>query len=282
MTIAGQAYTVTPSGAKAPSRATLRRQRIWPVGLRSGDATLHSGIPVLCQNSSTLSRSLSSVNTPLWDATGSYTNVIVENGSTDHFVMNLTQSAVGGITGNRSDIVTGATYADINTSLTGKIGVKSGVTGASLKISGTVSSSGYTGPAKGKASATLDLVAKTLTIAGSMKLCVSTPIGKKCETVPTDGVVDLPSGVSGDWTLDTDLAAIGDELSGTGLITLSNGRTLTYEVSGKYDEKTGDAKLKLTGQGEAERTSLSIVTHGTEMDLTELKGKVLGQKPLFP
>jgi len=35
----------------------------------------------------------------------------------------------------------------------------------------------------------------------------------------------------------------------------------------------------LAGQGEAAKTSLSLTTTGANMDLTALKGKVLGQKP---
>jgi len=88
--------------------------------------------------------------------------------------------------------------------------------------------------------------------------------------------------MNGDWTLDTSIAAGGDKLTGTGILTLSNGRMLSYQITGSYKTTSEIAKLKLVGVGEAARTSFSLATQGTNMVLTALKGKVLGQKPAFP
>jgi hypothetical protein len=219
-------------------------------------------------------------NTPLWDTTGSYANDIIANGNTDAVIMDLTQSATGKITGTRTDAIVGS--GDVTTTITGKVTVKGGVAGAMVKMKGTVTADGYTGPATGKGTATIDPSTLTIHLAGSEKLCVNTPIGKKCETFSADSTYDLPSGINGDWTLDTDITATADKLSGTGTLTLFTGRTLTYQITGSYSTTTEDAKLKLVGEGSAAGSSLSLTTHGTNMDLIALKGKVLGQKPTLP
>jgi hypothetical protein len=82
--------------------------------------------------------------------------------------------------------------------------------------------------------------------------------------------------------LDTDITATADKLSGTGTLTLFNSRDFTYQITGSYSTTTEDAKLKLVGETDAVGTSISLTTHGTAMDLTALKGKVLGQKPTLP
>jgi hypothetical protein len=219
-------------------------------------------------------------NLPLWDTTGSYTNHISASGKSDTVIMDLTQSATGKITGTRTDSISGGSH--VTMTITGKVTVKGGVTGAKVKMKGTVTADGYTGPATGKGTTTLDSSALTIEIVGSEKLCVNTPIGKKCETFTADTTSALPAGLTGDWTLDTNIAADGDKLSGTGTLTLSTGRVLTYQITGSYSTTAEDAKLKLVGETDAIGTSLSLTTHGTAMDLTALKGKVLGQKPTLP
>jgi hypothetical protein len=87
--------------------------------------------------------------------------------------------------------------------------------------------------------------------------------------------------MTGDWTLGIDTAANGSKLTGTGTITLSNGRELGYQIIGSYSAKTQLAKLKLIGVSDAAGTSLSLSAHGAGMDLVVLKGKVLGQKLSF-
>ena len=65
-------------------------------------------------------------------------------------------------------------------------------------------------------------------------------------------------------------------------MTLDDDRTFTYQIIGTYTAKSGVSKLKLVGESDAIGSSLSITTQGTNMDLTALKGKVLGQTPTIP
>lgn len=219
-------------------------------------------------------------NPPLWDVTGSYTNHTIANGHADTVIMDLAESATGKLTGTRRDSVSDGTQVTAN--ITGKVAIKRGVTGAKVKMKGTVHAGGYDGPATGKGTATFDPVALSIEVVGSMKLCVKTPRGKMCETLAAGTTSALPAGTDGDWTLETDITASGDKLSGTGTITLSNGRVFNCQVTGSYNATTEDAKLKLVGEGDAAGVKLSILTHGPNMDVTALTGKILGLKLIFP
>jgi hypothetical protein len=88
--------------------------------------------------------------------------------------------------------------------------------------------------------------------------------------------------MNGDWELGISVGANRNKLTGTGTLTLSNGRVLTYQIVGSYNTKSQLSKLKLVGEGEAAGSSLSLTTHGAGMDLTALTGKVLGQPLKYP
>ena len=223
-------------------------------------------------------------NKPLWDVSGSYTNDSSSNGVSDHAIMVITHTAKGQITGSRTDEITeGLNSADAIGTLTGKVSVRAGVPTATLNERGTLtglhSGVSYTGTVVGKATATVDPLALTINSVASERLCAH---GGRCVTDSGDETYDLPAGMTGDWTLDTAITNAATRLSGTGTLTLSNGRVLTYKITGSYIARTAVAKLKLIGQSDAVGTSLSLTTHGLAMDLTRLTGKVLGQKPTLP
>jgi hypothetical protein len=221
-------------------------------------------------------------NTPLWDVTGSYTNSSTINGASNHQIVDIIQAVKGQITGSFNDTIddSGAVI-DVGSSITGKISVKGGVISASLKMEDGTMTGYYTGTAKGGAILTFD--ASTLIINNDYKLTLCEKSKKTvCKTYSGSAPFSVPAGVTGDWMLDTDITATGDKLSGTGTLTLSNGRAFTYKITGIYSTKSDAAKLILVGQGDAVGTSLLLTTQGTNMDLTALKGKVLGETPTFP
>jgi hypothetical protein len=222
-------------------------------------------------------------NTPLWDTSGIYTNNSETNGVMDTTVVQIQESATGQITGDRSERdVEGENFADIDGPVAGTISVKAGVLTASLKSSGDVNGVedgvSFTGHATGKSIETLDTNLLIITTSGVEKVC---PTGGKCVTEAGTETSPLPPTMNGDWTLDTGITAAGDTLTGTGTLTLSNARSLSYQIDGSYSTKTQVAKLKLVGTGDAAGTSLLVTTFGVAMELTSLKGKVLGQKPTF-
>jgi hypothetical protein len=221
-------------------------------------------------------------NTPLWDVTGSYTNSSTINGASNDQTVDITQTAKGQITGSFNDTIhDDGAVIDVGSSIAGKISVKGGVISASLKLEDGTMTGYYTGTAKGGAILTFD--AFTLTITNDYKLTLCEKSKKtKCNTYSGSAPFSVPAGVTGDWTLDTDITANGDKLSGTGTLTLSTGRAFTYKITGIYSTKSDAAKLILVGEGDAIGTSLLLTTQGTTMTLTTLKGKVLGQTPTFP
>ncbi len=220
-------------------------------------------------------------NTPLWDTTGSYTN---DSLADTVVIVDQQQSAKGLISGTLTETyyLSSANNFIATGPITAKGFVKSGVVGASLKESGTMTGVNdgvdYTGTYTGKGIVTLDPDALTVLLTGSIKECVD----KRCETTPSSFTYTLPVSMTGDWSLANNITATGNKLSGTGTLTLSNDRSLTYLITGSYNSKSEVAKLKLVGQGDALGTSFSLATHGTNMVLTTLKGKVLGQTPTAP
>jgi hypothetical protein len=222
-------------------------------------------------------------NTPLWDVSGVYTNNSDTNGVMSTIIVQVQESATGVITGNRSERdVEGGNSADIEESLSGKMSVKAGVPTASLKSSGTVTgvenAVSFTGHVTGKSAKTIDTNTLTLTTSGTEKVCAT---GGKCVTEAGTDTSPLLPGMNGDWMLDTDITATDDKLTGTGTLTLSNARAFSYQITGSYSTKSQMAKLKLVGTGDAAGTSLAVSTFGSAMELTALKGKVLGEKPTF-
>ena len=218
-------------------------------------------------------------NTPLWDVTGNYSLSGSSNGVTDNATFVITNAANGKITGTQTETLNDGSFTiHVASAVTGKISVKGGAAAARIKSTGTFSGT-FSGTAKGKSTATVDPDALTVLVNFSEKL---RPAGHSGVTFSASASTSLPAGMTGDWTLDTDITTNGTKLAGTGTLTLSNGRTLEYQISGSYNTQTEVAKLKLVGEGDATKTSLSLTTQGANMDLTALKGKVLGQKPVFP
>ena len=217
-------------------------------------------------------------NEPLWDVTGTYALNGSSNGVTDNAIFVITNSAKGAITGTQTETLNdGSITVNVHSIVTGKISVKAGATVASLKSAGTFSGS-LSGTARGKSTETI--VESNLTIVANVSESLSARGHNKKFAATTSA--SLPAGMDGDWQLDTAITNAVNKLSGTGTLTLSNGRDFTYQITGNFNTKTGVAKLKLKGQGDALGTSISMTTEGTNMDLTVLKGKVLGQKPTGP
>jgi len=224
-------------------------------------------------------------NLPIWDTTGTYTNTSLVDGATDNLTVVITNEASGLVTGTRTEsLIDGGEKTYIHAPFTGKVFVKHGVTGAALKITSGVATGvfdgvDYTATVKGGSIATIDPSTLTVLNTGKQEICPKNIKGVKCTTLSGTEPADLPAGMTGDWTLENDIAASGDKLSGTGMVTLSNGRVLTNLIVGTFTTRGNASKLKLVGIGDAMGTSLSLVTTGTAMDVVALKGKILGQKP---
>jgi hypothetical protein len=99
--------------------------------------------------------------------------------------------------------------------------------------------------------------------------------------VHQDVTVALPAGNDGSWTLTLDLNSTTPP-GGNAEITLPNGRFLPYAVRGKYSSSTDSTKLTLSGFGNSRGSKLTLRVAGTNALLTELRGRVFGQKLKHP
>jgi hypothetical protein len=220
-------------------------------------------------------------NTPLWDVSGIYTN---NTGTNDVVIEDIQQQANGKITGLRTETyVDGMDHADASGPVTGRVFARAGAVGASVKDSGGITgvSGGvdYTGAYSGEDTEIIDPSSLAIYDSGSTRVCI---VGKRCDAETSADTVPLPAGMNGNWELDISIAANGNKRTGTGTLTLSNGRVLTYQIVGSYNAKNQLSKLKLVGESEATGSSLSLTTYGAGMDLTGLTGNVLGQPLKYP
>jgi hypothetical protein len=219
-------------------------------------------------------------NSPLWDITGTYESSGSSNGVSGSATFILTSSAAGAISGSVTEIFSGATFTltDVGT-VSGKVSeLSTNVTICKLKTSGVV-----TGTTRGtaKGSGIVTVIKSNLTISVDEKETLALKHFGSI-TFHNNKTSDLPGGVTGDWTL-TIISTNVDTFEGLGIITLYDGLALTNTLSGSYNSTTGEAKLKLTGEGANKGVSLSLTTtNGAAMDLATLSGKVLGQKPVYP
>jgi len=218
---------------------------------------------------------------PLWDVSGSYTNVDTTSG-TDTVIETIQQQASGLITGTRTETyVNGSDSVEGSGPIAGKTVPSPGMVRASLKenesLSGVRGGIAYSATASIRETAAF--IPPTLYVSGSARLC---PVGGKCSAGTESFTVPLSADVSGGWTLTINPILSANTISGSGTVTLSNGRQLEYQITGTYSPKTQLSKLKLVGLGDAVGTSFSLTTEGTDMTLLNLKGKVLGQKPTYP
>jgi len=62
------------------------------------------------------------------------------------------------------------------------------------------------------------------------------------------------------------------------VVTLSTGRSFTYQVIGAHNVKRGSTILRLKGINEATTSFLNLYTQGDGQTLVKLPGRLLGQK----
>jgi hypothetical protein len=95
--------------------------------------------------------------------------------------------------------------------------------------------------------------------------------------IDQDIVVPLQAGNDGSWVLKLNLTSTTPP-GGNAAITLPNGRFLQYSARGSYSESKDQTKLTLRGFGNSDGSKLSLRLATTNAILTDLGGRVLGQK----
>jgi hypothetical protein len=104
----------------------------------------------------------------------------------------------------------------------------------------------------------------------------------KCVTSYDGYQIPLSAEMDGSWALAVDTTAQGTKLGGFAVLTLSNGRTFTYQISGTYDERRQRGVLRLVGTNEAVKSRVTLWVEGNELVLTKVTGRILGQSLSFP
>jgi hypothetical protein len=92
----------------------------------------------------------------------------------------------------------------------------------------------------------------------------------------------LPEGNDGHWNLQLTLTPHGTYLSGDAVVTFANGETQEFHVSGKYSSFSDRTRLLLTSTWRDRGSMLWVNLVGPDLDIESLKGRVSGQKVLFP
>ncbi len=219
-------------------------------------------------------------NPPLWDISGNYQRT--SNYST--VTLSVAQYADGLITGTRTEIYDNAgDHGEGSAAITGRVIQKQLTFGIRDQWRGTLYGT-YGGVplfANVTAHDTVVLVPSSMTLQGEgrIRICY---VGGKCVTAYLGDQVPLLAGMDGTWSLAVDTTAVGNKLSGSAVLTLSNGRSFSYEVQGTFNDTRQTGVLRLAGISDALKTYLILTVAGQEMALTKLRGRVLGQTLRLP
>jgi hypothetical protein len=90
-------------------------------------------------------------------------------------------------------------------------------------------------------------------------------------------IFPLPNGNDGSWSLELDLTANVDMLTGTATITYVNGTTATFNVRGRHSPITDMSQLLLFGTGQNRGSFLQLTLAGPGQALEFMRGRVSGQ-----
>ena len=213
----------------------------------------------------------------LWDFTGSY-----ETPGDDDYTTVITHSPFGGVFGNFHENQQDTNQSVIGSGsgvFTGK--VSSGSQGVrmltkwELHFNGHYTETGHTLHIdfKGKGVITLNGTNLDGTLSG--RACQTRNGSTDCK----HGAVGFPevmlnADMTGAWQLSLDVTTTGKAIAGNATVTLSNGRTLTFAVSGR--KRTSKCSLRLTGNGDAAGAKLSVTTD-PDFGMKKASGRLLGQ-----
>jgi hypothetical protein len=225
-------------------------------------------------------------NRPLWDFSGTYYHAGVEY--TGISTTTLSIGPRGGVTGSFEEFDTNHANGDFFNGagvMTGRTYSTPYLTGMLLYWHGlyhaTHNGRPYRQTVSAQANDLLDPTIPALQLHWAADWCV---IGGGCterKGVWGSTTPDLEPGMTGDWALSITLEPVADQLTGSAVLTLSNGRAFTYSARGHFYPLRNLAVLTLTGTGDGTGTSVTLTALGSQMNLNTLTANVLGQKVKF-
>ena len=215
-------------------------------------------------------------NPSLWDFSGVYT----QSTDTVEFENTLAHAPGGLVTGSGAVLFNdGFTRFSATQTSRGRVS-GGGARPVSLNANGTGQFSGIalgrlvSGTFNGNISLVLDPATRSMSGTESATLCAQR-LG--CRTVVSNVTFALPPNMDGTWSLSLNLTTSNAAVRGTAVVTLSNERTLSFNVRGRRRTATGASRLTLNGTGEAFGVVFPL-RMSADGSLQSLSGKLLGQR----
>ena len=225
-------------------------------------------------------------STPIWDVSGSYglmLAVVDRTGNTTDVSLgvDLTQDSRGKITGSGlTDLGIGQNHVAGFYRVTGRVSRAGGATQVMLSIQirnqGTIAgqpSIRFHVAVKAK----LQVDPTTRRLVGQSRVSVAL-FGLGQFSGIADVLAPLPGAMDGSWTLTADILPLGNHLTGSATIVLSNGRPLSFTAVGR-SPAPGAADLRLKALGGTKPSKLNFSFSGDS--LTRLNGRIFSQKLLW-
>lgn len=224
-------------------------------------------------------------DSPVWDVSGSYS----ENTDGLRTEVSINVDNNGRISGIGSlDYSSGDDYLNADFNFSGSITRAGNVTRVKMayKMQGTGRVDGYSGSFKATMNITMEVDALSSELLGSVSGSVSVKVGRKSESfrIPkTEYSFSLPDELTGQWEVElNDLQnSTRNKVSGEGVIALSSGRTLSFNVTGTYVPKTDSVSLSFKGSSGAS-LKLTGLAGSDDLDVRKYNGKILGQTVKSP
>ena len=219
-------------------------------------------------------------NLPVWDLSGTYS---YSNGGFE-ITKALSHAATGALTGaGTAHLNDGSTDISAAETSTGRVRGHN-KTATMLNVVGRGQFSGQalgrniSGPFVGNLGIALDPASLMVSGNQTASFCVS---GLGCRALTTNVTFALPEDMTGAWLLAMVINTSNNVVRGTATAELSNGRTLSFRVRGRFRPTTGLTMLRATGTGNAFGTRLRLTLDGAA-SLQTLGGKLFGQKLVYP
>ena len=118
------------------------------------------------------------------------------------------------------------------------------------------------------------------TMGGSASVSIPSLHRSVTQRIPVSDVdTSLPVGMTGNWDLTLNVQTNGTHYTGTGDVTLSNGRTVPLVATGTYGVKTDISRLTLksVGTNGIVHLGLTSTVQGGQLQIQRLLGRALGQ-----
>jgi len=223
-------------------------------------------------------------NSPVYDLTGSlqFDGTITGSGSTNQLLygINVIQDSRGRITGSgTTQVLVGNDFVAAEYTVQGRISASHGSTRVTLvvRLKGEDAFGGVSTPFSINIEYKLTINPDSGTMDGSAR--GSAKFGQLGSgKIRSDISVPLPAGTDGSWTLQMNIVTFS-RLGGSAIIVLSNGRTLTLNLNGRYSSSLDESTVKMSGTGDSRGNNVTVtfVTSPENSELLTLRGTVLGQ-----